>query len=190
MILAGVDYSLTSPSVCVFDGDTWSHSSCKFYYLVKRAKSIVTDGQFFGFEYPEFTSDAHRYDNLGNWVLNIVKEAGAQEVFIEGYAFGATGRVFQIAENTGLLKHALWRAKIPFDVYPPTVVKKTGSGKGNSNKEAMYMAFLEETGINIRDRLGVSEKQWNPLSDIVDAYYITKHGFNTLKSIDTGPVSV
>ena len=185
MIIAGVDYSLTSPSVCVFSGDTWSHHGCKFYYLAKRAKSIVTDGQFFGTEYPEFTCDAHRYDNLGNWVYNIVSAAGVEEVFIEGYAFGATGRVFQIAENTGMLKHALWRHKIPFDTFPPTAIKKFASGVGNANKEKMYEAFLAETGMNIRERLDLPEKQWNPLSDIVDAYFITKKGFETLKSIDT-----
>jgi Holliday junction resolvasome RuvABC endonuclease subunit len=185
MIIAGVDYSLTSPSVCVFTGDTWDWKQCKFYYLAKRAKSIVTDGQFFGTEYPEFTCDAHRYDNLGNWVYNIVSAAGVEEVFIEGYAFGATGRVFQIAENTGMLKHALWRHKIPFDTFPPTVIKKFASGAGNANKEKMYEAFLAETGMNIRERLDLPEKQWNPLSDIVDAYYIAKKGFETLKSIDT-----
>ena len=185
MIIAGVDYSLTSPSVCVFSGDTWSHHGCKFYYLAKRAKSIVTDGQFFGTEYPEFTCDAHRYDNLGNWVYNIVSAAGVEEVFIEGYAFGATGRVFQIAENTGMLKHALWRHKIPFDTFPPTVIKKFATARGNANKEKMYEAFLAETGMNIRERLDLPEKQWNPLSDIVDAYYIAKKGFETLKSIDT-----
>ena len=49
----------------------------------------------------------------------------------------------------------------------------------------MYEAFLAETGMNIRERLDLPEKQWNPLSDIVDAYYIAKKGFETLKSIDT-----
>jgi Holliday junction resolvasome RuvABC endonuclease subunit len=180
MIIAGVDYSLTSPSVCVFSGDTWDWKQCKFYYLAKRAKSIVTDGQFFGTEYPEFTCDAHRYDNLGNWVYNIVSAAGVEEVFIEGYAFGATGRVFQIAENTGMLKHALWRHKIPFDTFPPTVIKKFASGVGNAKKEKMEEAFIAETGINIRDRLSLSEKSSNPSSDIIDAYFIAKFGWNTL----------
>lgn len=187
MIIAGVDYSLTSPSVCVFSGDTWSHHGCKFYYLVKRAKSVVTGGQFYGSEYPEYLCDAHRYDNLASWSYNIMKKNLVEEVFIEGYAFGATGRVFQIAENTGMLKHHLWKNKLPFDVFPPTVIKKFATGKGNANKEKMYEAWLAETNIDIHKTLDVSEKQWNPLSDIVDAYYIAKKGFETLKSIDMAP---
>jgi hypothetical protein len=44
----------------------------------------------------------------------------------------------------------------------------------------MEEAFIAETGINIRDRLSLSEKSSNPSSDIIDAYFITKFGWNTL----------
>lgn len=190
MIIAGVDYSLTSPAVCVFAGDIWSHENCKFYYLVKRAKSVVTSGPFSGTQYPEYYTDAHRYDNLASWSLDIMKANSVEEVFIEGYAFGATGRVFQIAENCGLLKHKLWQNKIPFDVFPPSVIKKLATTKGNANKERMYECFVEETGMDLRKILELPEKQWNPLSDIVDSFYIAKVGYQVLKSVDSSGKTV
>ena len=93
---------------------------------------------------------------------------------------GSTGRVFNIAENAGLLKHYLWKSNISYNVVPPTVIKKFATGKGNANKEKLEQAFIEETGINIKEMLNMSDKQWNPSSDIIDSYYICKYGVNNV----------
>lgn len=184
MIVAGIDYSLTSPSLCVHDGDTWDSKNCKFFYVSPKKKHIVYSGQFFGTEYEKFDSDAHRYDNLSRWSLDIITENKVSKCFIEGYAFGAVGRVFQIAENTGLLKYKMWKNNIPFDVFAPSEIKKHASGKGNANKEKMYEAFVAETGVDIRKTLDImNHNVWNPISDIADAYFIAKLGFHKLVDI-------
>lgn len=183
MIIAGIDYSLTSPSICIHDGDTWSVSNCKFYYLSPKKNWIVYSGQFFGSEYEKFDSDTHRYDNLSRWSSEIISKNKVSQCFIEGYAYGAVGRVFQIAENAGLLKYKLWKDGVPFGVFAPSEIKKHATGKGNANKEKLYECFLEETKVDIRKTLDImNEKVWNPVSDIVDAYYIAKLGFN--KTVD------
>jgi len=42
----------------------------------------------------------------------------------------------------------------------------------------MWEAFKKETNYNIFNILGQEEgKHWNPVSDIVDAFYIAKLGF-------------
>jgi hypothetical protein len=64
--------------------------------------------------------------------------------------------------------------KIAFDVAAPTTIKKFGTGKGNSNKEKMQEAFIQETGVDVKFILCVSDKQWNPSSDIIDAYFLAK----------------
>ena len=180
-IIAGIDYSLTSPSICVHNGSQWDVKNCKFYYLSPKPKWIVQNGQFFGTEYEKFDSDTNRYDNLSRWSSKIISDNKVEQCFIEGYAYGAVGRVFQIAENTGLLKYKLWKDKFPFHVFAPSEIKKHASGKGNANKERLYECFLEETGINIRKTLDITnEKIWNPVSDIVDAYFIAKLGFNKM----------
>jgi len=129
--------------------------------------------------YPDnWFNDQERYDIIGSWSQSKCFECDF--VGIEGYAFGAVGRVFQIAENCGLLKHKLWERDIPYDVYPPTMIKKFGCGKGNANKELMIEAFEKETSIDIREKCGIITKSWNPITDIVDAYYICKYGFTQL----------
>lgn len=177
-IVAGIDYSMTSPAICIHNGAEWHHDNCTFLYLVKREKNLVTRGQFYGELYPEWLADPQRYDKLATWSLKHLKANGCTRAWIEGYALGATGRVFQIAENTGHLKYKLWSEKIKYDTFPPSVIKKLATGKGNANKEKMLESFLAETNIDIRRILDIhSEKQWNPISDIVDAYYICKAGF-------------
>jgi Holliday junction resolvasome RuvABC endonuclease subunit len=101
---------------------------------------------------------------------------------VEGYAMGAKGQVFQIAENTGLLKHKLWLTGIPFVTPAPTAVKKHATGKGNAKKEDMERAFVEETGWDIRHELGQSAKSWNPSSDIIDAYFMARFGHTQTKT--------
>lgn len=178
MIVCGIDYSLTSPAITIHSGSVWDVSNCKFYYFMHKEKQLVTSGQFYGTLYPEYTNDAHRYDNLANWSLDIIKSNAAERIFLEGYAFGAVGRVFHIAENGGLLKYKIWKEKIPLQTFTPSEVKKYATDKGNAPKEKLYEAFLAETTVDIRKKLGIMrETQWNPISDIVDSYYLAKLGF-------------
>lgn len=178
MIVCGIDYSLTSPAITVHSGTNWSVNNCKFYYMSTKQKNIVSTRMFQGSLYPKFTCDTDRYNNLSQWSSNVIHTVNTEVVFLEGYAFGAVGRVFQIAENTGLLKHTIWSSGIKYHVFAPTEVKKHATGKGNAPKSLLYEAFISETGIDIRKELGIINiNDWNPVSDIVDSYYIAKLGF-------------
>jgi len=178
MVIAGVDYSLTSPAICVHAGKEWSYDNCRFYYLVNKEKHLeVEDERYVPTLYPNYSEDVDRFHLLSEWTVGNILSDSADLVALEGYAFGAVGRVFQIAENGGLLKYKLWEQEIPVSNYPPTMIKKFATGKGNANKEMMIESFESETGVDIREKCGVTNKQWNPISDIVDAYYIAKYGF-------------
>ena len=182
MVIAGIDYSLTSPAICVHEGDTWDYKNCQFYYMVKRDKLLHPEKQFNATMYPDFNQDVDRFINLTDWSMSILNKHNVTHVYIEGYAFGAVGRVFQIAENCGMLKHAIYKAGMEHTVVPPTVIKKFGTGKGNASKEMMYESFFSDLGVDIREKIGIiSVKQWNPISDIVDAYYIANYGFEMEK---------
>lgn len=170
MIIAGIDYSMTSPALCIHDGAEWDYKNCKFYFF--GAKPL--DKRYISIEYPKWKTEQERFGNLTAWVLNAVNDNKVDEILLEGYAFGATGRVFNIAENTGLLKYGLYVQGIPFDVVSPTTVKKFASGKGNANKEMMIESFHKDTGIDIFSKLGIKEGKMTPSSDIVDAYWICK----------------
>ena len=96
---------------------------------------------------------------------------------IEGYAFGAKGQVFNIGENTGILKYKLAeRVSDDINVHSPTTIKKFATGKGNANKELMYKAFVDETGDDLAQLFEFDPYTGqSPVSDIIDSYYIAKY---------------
>ena len=176
MSIIGIDLSLTSPSLCVFEGDSFSLSSCTFYYLTSVNKAVIDHPWLNGELWPSYNNDMERYNIISSWVLDKFVRHNVQQAFIEDYAYGATGRVFNIAENTGILKYNIWQKDIPCTAIPPTVIKKFATGKGNANKEKMQDAFVEETCTSIKKLLKLTDKQWNPSSDIIDSFYVCKYG--------------
>ena len=187
MKIAGIDYSLTSPAICVYKEENGGHfdfDRCVFHYLSNNEKQQQLAART-GLKnlrvdsYPEWQSEEERHEKLATWAYNIVQ--GCEEVFLEGYAFATSVQagVRSMAENTGLLKHKMWKNKLKFQTYPPTVIKKFATGKGNSNKEKMYEAFVDEllTPTDLKEQLTPKAKKIiNPISDIVDSYFIAKAG--------------
>ena len=77
----------------------------------------------------------------------------------------------------------MWKNKLKFQTFPPTVIKKFATGKGNANKELMYEAFKYEllTPNDLKEQLTPKAKKIiNPISDIVDSYFIAKAGVEGL----------
>ena len=186
--IAGIDYSLTSPAICVYkedeDGGYFDFDGCVFHYLFnsERQRQLATRSGLSNLKaepYPEWKTAEERHEKLTDWAYRIVQ--GCEEVYLEGYAFATAAQagVRSIAENTGLLKNKMWKNKISFKSYPPTVIKKFATGKGNANKEVMYDAFVDEllTPTDLKERLTPkATKVKNPVSDLVDAYFIAKCG--------------
>ena len=174
--IAGIDYSLCGPAICVHDTTKpFSFYSCQFYFLTsikKYARQVKSN--IFGEKFSSYDQETQRYESIADWALN--KVVGCSQVALEGYAYGATGRVFHIAENTGVLKYKLYQQSLPVEIIPPAVVKKYATTKGNASKSLMYQSFFEESGVPLKDFLDMEGTEIrSPLSDIVDSYYICKH---------------
>jgi len=185
MRIAGIDYSLTSPAICVWrakDDRLFDFDDCALYYLeIPKRRGPTPHGilNIHANPYPEWETEEERHELLSNWTMSIITGC---EVFIEGYAFATSGtsHVRSIAENTGLLKHKMYKVKQSFTSVPPTVIKKYATGKGNANKEGMYEAFVDEllTPTDLKERLTPkATKVKNPVSDLVDSYFICKYGW-------------
>jgi Holliday junction resolvasome RuvABC endonuclease subunit len=176
----GIDYSLTSPSICIYEGEVneFDFNKCKIYFLSNTKKFSTynyknIDGQE---NLSNFSSPEERYDFISDWAMDIIISHEVEKVAIEDYSYGSTGKVFHIAENAGLLKWKLWQSEIEYVLVAPTHIKKFATGKGNAKKEMMYESFLTETQRNLQLELEIkSEKIGNPVSDIVDSYYICKY---------------
>lgn len=173
-IVVGIDYSMSSPSICIHKGESWSLSNCKFHFLTPKKRCTLKTKMFFGKLQFDFTCNEQRFSRLAEWA--IAKIPKSAKVFIEGYAYASKGVVFHIGENTGILKHRMWSHDIEFvDISPPKI-KKFATGKGNSNKLAMYESFMEETKFDISSIIDCNVGD-SPMSDIIDSYYIAKWGF-------------
>lgn len=171
MYYTGIDYSMTCPSICSFDG---SKCNIDFYTIKKKFNGKWTTGNFtiYGHLQEKHNHEIDRFDALAKWALRYVHDDST--VMIEDYAMGAKGRVFAIGENTGILKYLLWKnKKIDYTLVAPTAVKKFATGKGTANKDKMYEFFVEKTGINLFDIFGVTTTD-SPISDIVDSYFISQ----------------
>ena len=189
----GIDYSLSSPGVCVNTSEEeFKYEDCKFYYLTNTKKYQGTFKEniafgtsaveYIGTPHKPYSSEPERYNNIANWVINIIKAQYPPNhvskkhpiIQIEDYSYGSTGRVFHIAENLGLLKYKLkMECGWDYTLLAPSVIKKFATDKGNANKELMLGAFQEDTGVNLELLLDSSVK--SPITDIADAYFICKY---------------
>lgn len=178
MRVIGIDLSLTSPAICILDRDNpedWTKS--RTYYLTDKYKLVGKFGKnVLGGFLKLYKSEMERYENISEWAINILGTLAGEEVqvYLEDYSMGSKGRVFAIAENTGVLKYKLYSSHIPLETIPPTVVKKSFSGKGNSDKQMMYEAFESKfPQVNLKKLLGVENvKLGNPTTDIVDSFAV------------------
>ena len=186
MRIAGIDYSLTSPAICVWkkeDDRFFDFDSCDVYYLETPSRRKRPSHGILNLHsepYPEWETEEERHELLSKWTMSIITGC---EVFIEGYAFATVGKshVRSVAEGTGLLKNKMWKMKIPFTIFPPTVIKKHATGKGNADKQLMYNTFCDEllTPTDLKERLTPKAKKIiSPISDIVDSYFIAKCGID------------
>jgi Holliday junction resolvasome RuvABC endonuclease subunit len=182
VIVVGIDYSMSSPCVCVARDKIFENAH--FHFLNDKKSAIGQFKNIFGDAHDEYLLDQQRYENIASWVLNIVSEFSPDEtyVMIEDYSFGSKGKVFHIAENCGLLKYILYKNKYRFHTVAPTVVKKYATGKGNATKDLMYETFQNETGIDLIKVLTPKCKLGSPVTDIVDAWYIAKYMIDSLES--------
>ena len=187
-LVAGIDYSMTSPALCIFDTDKgrYCFDNVDAYFRSNLVRfDLFKEGNVNGENHNPFDCDIDRYDDISNWATTILDGKGVKKVFLEGYSFGSTGKVFNIAENTAILKYNLWDLNIDIEILAPTTIKKFATGSGRASKENMYEKFCEENPkIGLRESLTPrSSNVINPVNDIVDAYYILKYGlFNTGKS--------
>ena len=179
--IIGIDYSLTSPAICVMNGE-----KLNFYYLTSKKKydgkmADNIEGQL----HDDWDNPMHRFGLISDWVFYVLLDLheGDYEIFIEGYSYGSKGQgLFQIAENCGILKYRLQEQNLPYETVVPSVVKKGATGKGNADKDMMYNAFVAETNIDLKS-IFETEKVGNPISDIADSYFIQKVGYeNSIKS--------
>lgn len=177
MIIAGIDYSYTSPAICVYDTDNeLTFENLWFYNMNDKKKLVGAYGNLSITNFPEWNTNEERYRNICKWASRILVGLAVKEVTIEGYSFGSSsGLVFNIAENASLIKQYMDMNGIKFHTPTPSQVKKNFTGKGNAKKEAMVEEFYKRYPEgNFHKMLNIKEgiKDMKPIDDIVDSFAV------------------
>ena len=81
MIIVGIDYSLTSPCVCVSRDKTFS-TSC-FYFLNDRKSVVGKHHNILGEQHDDYLTDQERYENIASWVLSILASFDKEDKCVE-----------------------------------------------------------------------------------------------------------
>lgn len=178
MMIAGCDWSMTTPAICLYDDHTpFTFDNCKHIFLTSKKSAARSVGNIHGMLMPEYEHDMQRFEIIANWGAQILKAAGVKQVCIEGYSMGSSGKVFNIAENAGLFKYFMYKAGIEYITPAPTTVKKQFTGKGNANKDAMHDALVSRYGVSVAERLNLSASA-SPVADVVDAFAMVDYYLN------------
>lgn len=172
---AGIDYSMTCPAIFVGDKKDFNKGKSFFYYLPK-SKRDTFDGlhgsNINGRDQKNkntFTTDISRFLSIAEWAIEILNIYKVKHVCLEGYAMGAKGKIFNIAENTALLKLKMFESGITYITPSPNEIKKWFTGKGNAKKIDMHDRFETLTTVSISDIMK-KDSDSSPVSDIVDSY--------------------
>lgn len=88
-------------------------------------------------------------NDLFKFVIEQYKDNISFAVF-ENYSYGSNGHLADLGELNGLYKLCLDQNGIPFDVVPPSSVKKAVAGSGKASKEEVAAA-LGNWILNIKD---------------------------------------
>lgn len=183
MIYVGMDWSMSSPGVCVItttDNGEIDWDRTRMFGLVHTKKGHIEAPHVSLMRYDDvvFHNDyVRRFNDLARWGLECALTFGIPDVVaIEDYAYTKNGRVFHIGENGGILKIRLIEAGLDPIVVGPKVVKQVGTGSGNATKNAMYDAFAERFPfIDICGEMNYTKSSvTNPLEDIIDAFWIAR----------------
>ena len=170
--IVGIDYSLSCPAVCVLNSKGFQSS--QFFYITTKKKYEGKSKNITGFLMKPWEDPIERFKLLSDFVLENLPDNSI--IFIEGYSFGSKGRaIFQIAENGGILKYRLQK-RFTCKTIVPSVVKKLATGKGNADKQKMYEAFTRTQGVDLMKAFDQQTLN-NPITDIVDSYFIMRAGF-------------
>lgn len=185
MIIIGIDYSMTSPSICLADNAYVYVTNVKNRQITINEESFVVKAKHFDYQKSktnEFDNQIHRFNQLSvkiteDWIDKI--EPGI--AVFENYAMSAKGNMTGIAENTGILKSKLSNYGWHIETVAIPTVKKFATGSGRASKEEMADAWFKIFGFHAHDKIGCL-KGCSPASDIVDSYFVRQTYLNKRKT--------
>lgn len=204
MKIAGIDFSINHPSVCIYDT---SNKECSFLIFPKEhskghknlqdTEVSIIDIQRLDVQNGTSVTERERVSTTNAIILSecLVQSLppDIDAVGLENLAFGASSnRLAEIAGYQYILRERLVNKYGSNNIYffaANTVKAKAGSGKFDKNQMIEKFLDVELTGLNLKlyDKLNSEityfkrTKNWiKPIDDIADSYWIAKCTESTL----------
>lgn len=182
MRILGLDLSITSPGFCIMDVNEDDGYRIRQIDLHGFTKTDKWKFEGDGLVIHQFPKDYNQHPShyRPTLVYNIVEPylKYIDYVAVEDYAFGAKGKVFDLAEFAGSMKNYMYDRRIPIKKFPPMTVKLCATGSGAADKVLMGMAFNQTVPKElINPHFYELAEYSSPSSDLVDAFYMA----NTLR---------
>lgn len=173
MRIAGLDLSINSPGAYVLELDENLEVTASDFRGVTDVKKNVSERVSF-LDKKSFGNYIDKDLWVASQIISLV--SSCDYAAIEGPAYGATGRLFEIAQATCSVKYPLYSLGVALRVYDPLSIKIFATGDGGANKIEMFQRFLEVKGEETFREMGLpvvnKEKGVSPTSDIIDAFWI------------------
>jgi len=123
-MLLGIDQSLTSTGITLFDGRSY------IFKLIQTEKMKGTKCPTIDY--------TRRLLQLKTEIGVIADQYNVEYMAMEGMSFGSRGStVFDLGGLSHMIRETFLTKEIKFIVVPPKTLKKYWTGSGNANKEAM-----------------------------------------------------
>ena len=102
-IYAGIDYSMTCPSICIWDSNKeLKFENCQFFFLKKEAKFNKDFKNVYGFLLEAYSNDMERFDNASEWAMTILNKYNVKKVAIEDERIYILDKTLDKSEVLGL----------------------------------------------------------------------------------------
>ena len=172
MNLIGLDYSVNSPACFkIILTDSYDIVGYDYIGFTDTIKISKLDNRLHYYKKDQFKNYIDQIIWFRQKIWDFLILHHEDIVAFEGYAFMASGRVFNIAEATYSLKEKIYENGNPIKLYPPKTMKKFFANTGNANKDLMISTFNNSEFSNILKHLPDHN---SPKEDLVDAFYVAK----------------
>lgn len=200
MIFIGIDFSISSPAVCINDDNKFSYYSLyRPGKLTKKEvigidvlkefknlslninKPIVESKNYQLRETNNLIEAEFLTDSIIEYIQSKIKDSEVK-IGLEGFSYGSTGnRLAELAGYNYLLRHKLIKNNYNFSIYSPKTIKAV-AGNGNYNKDQIaesYLNIIDDDELRIflndnKDTLFINRKYLKPIDDLIDAYFTAK----------------
>lgn len=139
MIIIGIDPSLVHTGLCRLTEGKIKDKKSDLLAIKSKAEGTSIASRF------------PRMHKIVEQVIDFCIEKKPDLLVIEGYAFRAKGRVFDLGEFGGLLREALLSINTPIIEIEPTKLKKFITGKGRCEKEEMMVEVFKRYKLDFDD---------------------------------------